>query len=84
MLTLDPRLRTALRNDIAAQSLLNDLHQQILRRPHPSVLSRLLGEYVATAAARGGATESTLFAFLSNLSKSAHDTAKAMIQNLRA
>jgi hypothetical protein len=86
MTPLDPRMRTALQDDRTALGLLNELHQQILMRAHPSVLSGLLGKYVAIAAGRSSAatkpsaaaTESDvsrLTAMISSIMKSAHEMA---------
>jgi len=95
MLTpLDSRLHTALRNDSAAQSLLNDLHRQILNRPHPHILAELLAKYVAAAAGRGGVSaatqppsaqerESTMVTMLSNLARMRHEMLKTVANNLR-
>jgi hypothetical protein len=92
--TLDPRFRMALQNDAAAQSLLSDLHRQILSRPHSHVLAQLLAEYVLAAAARGGAAaapqprsaqerESLMASVLTNIANMKHEALKAIAQNLR-
>ena len=93
-IALDPRLRGTLQNDSAAQTLLNDLHRQILSRPQPFILPQLLAQYVAAAVARGAASVSTqpasaqqtdtlMNATMSNLANMRHEMLKAVAQNLR-
>jgi len=76
---LDARFRTALHDDGAARGLLAELHQKILTCRDSHLLPELLGQYVTLATARGQMTT-----IISQVMKTAHDTATAITHNLRS
>jgi hypothetical protein len=77
-----------LKNDTAALTTLNRLHQQIVGCRQPQMLPSLLARYGMAAAARARVASSSTpesgFSTLAAILKAAHDRAVEMINNLKA